>query len=110
MKRSSSACEHGRVRIRRRGNELAVYRTAIVASGLVEAVCWSACGPEASVWHRRRFVRSQWVDIGAGGMAVIAGERDQVTGLATGYAHLAGAAVGGIAPCDLNVIGLDTQS
>ncbi|NCE87993.1 MULTISPECIES: PhzF family phenazine biosynthesis protein [Pseudomonas] len=101
-------CEIGLVRIRRRGNELAFIAPPLLRSGLVEAALLErvrlglGLAPEA-------IVRSQWVDNGAGWMAVMLAERDQVLALQPDYAQLQGLAVGVIAPCDPERDRVDTQ-
>ncbi|MPQ87257.1 PhzF family phenazine biosynthesis protein [Pseudomonas sp. MAFF 730085] len=92
-------CDIGLVRIRREGDELAFIAPPLLRTGSVEApllarVCLAlGLAPEA-------IVRSQWVDNGAGWLAVMLADRDQVLGLEPDYSQLHGLAVGVIAPCD----------
>jgi len=92
-------CEIGLVRIRRQGDELAFIAPPLLRAGPVEA----------SVIERVRvalglapgaILRSQWVDNGAGWLAVMLAERNQVLALQPDYSQLLGLAVGVIAPCD----------
>lgn len=92
-------CEIGLVRIRRQRQQLAFIAPPLLRSGVVES----------SVLERVRLalglapgaiVRSQWVDNGAGWLAVMLADRDQVLGLQPDYSQLKGLAVGVIAPCD----------
>jgi PhzF family phenazine biosynthesis protein len=92
-------CEIGLVRIRRQGEELAFIAPPLLRSGpleasLVERVRLAlGLAPEA-------IVRSQWVDNGAGWLAVMLADRNQVLALQPDYSQLLGLAVGVIAPCD----------
>jgi PhzF family phenazine biosynthesis protein len=92
-------CEIGLVRIRRQGDELAVIAPPLLRSGAVDAALLErvrlglGLAPQA-------IVRSQWVDNGAGWLAVMLAERDQVLALQPDYSQLLGLAVGVIAPCD----------
>jgi PhzF family phenazine biosynthesis protein len=92
-------CEIGLVRIRRQGDELAFIAPPLLRSGPVEAPVLErvrralGLGPDA-------IVRSQWVDNGAGWLALMLADRDQVLGLQPDYSQLLGLAVGVIAPCD----------
>ncbi|MEG8234746.1 PhzF family phenazine biosynthesis protein [Pseudomonas orientalis] len=97
-------CEIGLVRIRRDGDELAFIAPPLLRSGVVEA----------SLLERVRvglglapgaIVRSQWVDNGAGWLAVMLADRQAVLALRPDYAQLLGLAVGVIAPGT----GKDTQ-
>jgi len=54
-------------------------------------------------------VRSQWVDNGAGWLALMLADRDQVLSLQPDYSQLLGLAVGVIAPCDPVRDDVDTQ-
>ena len=101
-------CEIGLVRIRRQGDELAFIATPLMRSGPVEAAVIErvrlalGLAPDA-------IVRSQWVDNGAGWLAVMLAERNQVLDLQPDYAQLLGLAVGVIAPCDPTRDEVDTQ-
>ncbi|WP_460136955.1 PhzF family phenazine biosynthesis protein [Pseudomonas sp. S1_E04] len=92
-------CEIGLVRIRRQGTELAFIAPPLLRSGpveddVLECVCLGLnLAPEA-------VVRSQWVDNGAGWLAVMLADRQAVLDLQPDYAQLRGLAVGVIAPCD----------
>jgi len=100
-------CEIGLVRIRRQG-ELAFIAPPLMRSGPVEAAVIErvrlalGLAPDA-------IVRSQWVDNGAGWLAVMLAERNQVLDLQPDYAQLLGLAVGVIAPCDPTRDEVDTQ-
>ncbi|MGY2378083.1 PhzF family phenazine biosynthesis protein [Pseudomonas sp. SDO524_S393] len=92
-------CEIGLVRIRRQGDELAFIAPPLLRSGPVEA----------SLLERVRrglglapgaILRSQWVDNGAGWLAVMLKDRAAVLALRPDYGQLLGLAVGVIAPCD----------
>ncbi|WP_097302825.1 PhzF family phenazine biosynthesis protein [Pseudomonas chlororaphis] len=90
-------CEVGLVRIRRNGAELAFLAPPLLKSGQVEA------GLLEQVRQGLRLapgaiVDAQWVDNGAGWLAVLLAERDQVLDLQPDYAQLTGLAVGVIAP------------
>ena len=92
-------CEIGLVRIRRQGDELAFIAPPLLRSGPVEAPLLErvrlalGLGVDA-------IVRSQWVDNGAGWLALMLASRDQVLALQPDYSQLLGLAVGVIAPCD----------
>ncbi|PMY32075.1 phenazine biosynthesis protein PhzF [Pseudomonas sp. GW456-L14] len=90
-------CAVGLVRIRRNGAELAflappLLKSGPVDEGLLEQVRQGLrLAPDA-------IVDAQWVDNGAGWLAVLLAERDQVLELQPDYAQLKGLAVGVIAP------------
>ena len=92
-------CEIGLVRVRRQGDELAfiappLFRTGPVEASLLERVRLGlGLAPEA-------IVRSQWVDNGAGWLAVMLADRAQVLALQPDYSQLHGLAIGVIALCD----------
>ncbi|TFY94820.1 PhzF family phenazine biosynthesis protein [Pseudomonas nabeulensis] len=92
-------CEIGLVRVRRQGDELAFIAPPLLRSGAVEAPLLErvrlalGLSPEA-------IIRSQWVDNGAGWLALMVADRDQVLALQPDYSQLLGLAVGVIAPCD----------
>ncbi|MCS3514543.1 MULTISPECIES: PhzF family phenazine biosynthesis protein [Pseudomonas] len=92
-------CEIGLVRIRRQGDELAFIAPPLMRSGAVDSTLLErvrlglGLAPGA-------IVRSQWVDNGAGWLAVMLAERDQVLALQPDYSQLQGLAVGVIAPCN----------
>ena len=101
-------CEIGLVRIRRQGEQLAFIAPPLLRSGEVEAPLLErvrlALGlpPEA-------IVRSQWVDNGAGWLALMLTDRECVLGVRPDYSQLHGLAVGVIAPCDPARDGVDTH-
>ena len=101
-------CEIGLVRIRRQGEQLAFIAPPLLRSGAVEAPLLErvrlALGlpPEA-------IVRSQWVDNGAGWLALMLTDRECVLGVRPDYSQLHGLAVGVIAPCDPARDGVDTH-
>ena len=101
-------CEIGLVRIRRQGDELAFIAPPLLRSGIVEAPLLERVrlaldlAPEA-------IVRSQWVDNGAGWLAVMLADRQAVLALRPDYAQLLGLAVGVVAPCDPARDEVDTQ-
>ncbi|WP_411836236.1 PhzF family phenazine biosynthesis protein [Pseudomonas chlororaphis subsp. aurantiaca] len=90
-------CAVGLVRIRRHGAELAflappLLKSGAVDDGLLEQVRQGLrLAPDA-------IVDAQWVDNGAGWLAVLLAERGQVLDLQPDYAQLKGLAVGVIAP------------
>lgn len=86
-------CAVGLVRIRRNGAELAFLAPPLLKSGPVEA------GLLEQVRQGLRLapvaiVDAQWVDNGAGWLAVLLAERGQVLDLQPDYAQLTGLAVG----------------
>ncbi len=101
-------CEIGLVRIRRQGDELAFIAPPLLRTGPVEAPLLErvrrALGLSAEA-----ILRSQWVDNGAGWLALMLGSRDEVLALQPDYAQLLGLAVGVIAPCDPARDEVDTQ-
>jgi len=101
-------CEIGLVRIRRQGDELAFIAPPLLRAGTVDAPLLErvrlGLGLEPGA-----IVRSQWVDNGAGWLAVMLADRDQVLALQPDYSQLLGLAVGVIAPCDGGRDDVDTQ-
>lgn len=92
-------CEIGLVRIRRQGAELAFIAPPLLRSGAVDAPLLERVRlglglPPDSI------VRSQWVDNGAGWLALMLADRDQLLALQPDYSQLSGLAVGVIAPCN----------
>ncbi|MCU7645838.1 PhzF family phenazine biosynthesis protein [Pseudomonas piscis] len=92
-------CAVGLVRIRRQGQQLAFLAPPLLRSGPVV--------PELLEQVRQglrlapgAIVDAQWVDNGAGWLAVMLAERQQVLELQPDYSQLRGLAVGVIAPCD----------
>jgi PhzF family phenazine biosynthesis protein len=101
-------CEIGLVRVRRQGNELAFIAPPLLRAGSVEApVLARVC--QGLGLSAEDVMRSQWVDNGAGWLALMLADRDQVLGLQPDYAQLLGLAVGVIAPCDPARDAVDTQ-
>lgn len=92
-------CEIGLVRIRRQGDELAFIAPPLLRSGPVDAPLLErvrlglGLAPGA-------IVRSQWVDNGAGWLAVMLADRQQVLAVQPDFSQLLGLAVGVIAPCN----------
>lgn len=92
-------CAVGLVRIRREGRQLAFLAPPLLRSGplapeLLERVRQGlGLAPGA-------IVAAQWVDNGAGWLAVMLANRQQVLDLKPDYKALLGLAVGVIAPCD----------
>lgn len=92
-------CEIGLVRIRRQGDELAFIAPPLLRSGPVGAPLLErvrlglGLAPGA-------IVRSQWVDNGAGWLAVMLADRQQVLAVQPDFSQLLGLAVGVIAPCN----------
>ncbi|QZP23245.1 MULTISPECIES: PhzF family phenazine biosynthesis protein [Pseudomonas] len=101
-------CEIGLVRIRRQGDELAFIAPPLLRAGTVDAPLLErvrlGLGLEPGA-----IVRSQWVDNGAGWLAVMLADRDQVLALQPDYSQLLGLAVGVIAPCDGGRDDVDAQ-
>lgn len=101
-------CEIGLVRVRREGDTLAFIAPPLLRTGAVEAPLLErirlglGLAPEA-------IVRSQWVDNGAGWLALMLADRDQVLGLRPDYSQLHGLAIGVIAPCDPDRDDVDTH-
>ena len=101
-------CEIGLVRIRRQGDELAFIAPPLLRAGAVDASLLERVGvglglaPEA-------IVRSQWVDNGAGWLAVMLADRQTVLDLQPDYSQLLGLAIGVIAPCDPARDAVDAQ-
>ena len=101
-------CEIGLVRIRRQGEELAFIAPPLLRAGPLEAPLLErvrlalGLAPEA-------IVRSQWVDNGAGWLAVMLADREAVLGLRPDYSQLHGLAVGVIARCDPSSDAVDAQ-
>ncbi|RON08068.1 phenazine biosynthesis protein PhzF [Pseudomonas brassicacearum] len=90
-------CGVGLVRIRRRGTDLAFLAPPLLKSGpldaaLVERVRLGLGLEEGAI------VDAQWVDNGAGWLAVMLAEREQVLALQPDHSQMLGLAVGVIAP------------
>ncbi|MGE8101674.1 PhzF family phenazine biosynthesis protein [Pseudomonas fluorescens] len=90
-------CAVGLVRIRRRGTDLAFLAPPLLKSGPLDAALVErvrlGLGLEAGA-----IIRAQWVDNGAGWLAVMLAEREQVLALQPDYSQMLGLAVGVIAP------------
>lgn len=90
-------CGVGLVRVRRQGAQLAFLAPPLLKTGpvddrLVERVRLGlGLEPDA-------IIQAQWVDNGAGWLAVMLGDRQQVLDLQPDHAHMLGLAVGVIAP------------
>ncbi|MNF87721.1 Trans-2,3-dihydro-3-hydroxyanthranilate isomerase [compost metagenome] len=90
-------CGVGLVRVRRQGAQLAFLAPPLLKTGpvddrLVERVRLGlGLEPDA-------IIRAQWVDNGAGWLAVMLGDRQQVLDLQPDHSHMLGLAVGVIAP------------
>jgi PhzF family phenazine biosynthesis protein len=101
-------CEIGLVRVRREGGELAFIAPPLLRTGPVDAPLLErvrlglGLAPEA-------IVSSQWVDNGAGWLAVMLADRDQVLALQPDYSQLHGLAIGVIAACDPARDAVDTH-
>lgn len=92
-------CEIGLVRVRRQGDELAFIAPPLLRSGPVEAPLLERVRLALGL-SPQAIVRSQWVDNGAGWLALMLEDREQVLALQPNYSQLLGLAVGVIAPCD----------
>ncbi len=92
-------CEIGLVRVRRQGDELAFIAPPLLRSGPVEVPLLERVRLALGL-SPQAIVRSQWVDNGAGWLALMLADRDQVLALQPDYSQLLGLAVGVIAPCD----------
>lgn len=92
-------CEIGLVRIRRQGDELAFIAPPLLRSGPVEPALIDRVRRALGV-APDAILRSQWVDNGAGWLAVMLADRNSVLELQPDYSQLHGLAVGVIAPCD----------
>ncbi|KMN32389.1 phenazine biosynthesis protein PhzF [Chromobacterium sp. LK1] len=92
-------CAVGLVRIRRQGRQLAFLAPPLLRSGPVDEELLERVrlglrlAPEA-------IIAAQWVDNGAGWLAVMLAKRQQVLELQPDYPALSGLAVGVIARCD----------
>lgn len=90
-------CGVGLVRVRRQGAQLAFLAPPLLKTGpvddrLVERVRLGlGLEPDA-------IIQAQWVDNGAGWLAVMLGDRQQVLDLQPDHSHMLGLAVGVIAP------------
>ncbi|WP_439862663.1 PhzF family phenazine biosynthesis protein [Pseudomonas antarctica] len=101
-------CEIGLVRIRRQGQQLAFIAPPLLRSGAVEPPLLERVRLALGLTPHA-IVRSQWVDNGAGWLALMLADRDQVLALQPDYSQLHGLAIGVIAPCDPSRDDIDTH-
>ncbi|AAQ60333.1 PhzF family phenazine biosynthesis protein [Chromobacterium violaceum] len=92
-------CEVGLVRIRRQEGRLAFLAPPLLRSGPVAAELLERVRLGLRL-APGEIVDAQWVDNGAGWLAVMLAKRQQVLDLQPDYPALSGLAVGVIAPCD----------
>ncbi|MFB0825962.1 PhzF family phenazine biosynthesis protein [Chromobacterium violaceum] len=92
-------CEVGLVRIRRQEGQLAFLAPPLLRSGPVAAELLERVRLGLRL-APGEIVDAQWVDNGAGWLAVMLTKRQQVLDLQPDYPALSGLAVGVIAPCD----------
>ncbi|MCF4998640.1 PhzF family phenazine biosynthesis isomerase [Pseudomonas syringae] len=101
-------CGVGLVRVRRQGTELAFLAPPLLRTGPVEpdvlARVQRGLGLEDGA-----IVRAQWVDNGAGWLAVMLADRQQVLTLEPDHSQMLGLAVGVIAPWNLQRDGDDAH-
>ena len=101
-------CGVGLVRIRRQGAELAFLAPPLLRTGPVEADVLErvrrGLGLQAGA-----IVRAQWVDNGAGWLAVMVEDRQQVLDLQPDHSQMLGLAVGVIAPWNVERDGDNAQ-
>lgn len=101
-------CEIGLVRIRRQGEELAFIAPPLLRSGPLDAVLLERVRLALNL-EPEAIVRSQWVDNGAGWLALMLPDRQTVLDLQPDYSKLLGLAVGVVAPCDPTRDDVDAQ-
>ncbi|MDI2144827.1 MULTISPECIES: PhzF family phenazine biosynthesis protein [unclassified Pseudomonas] len=92
-------CGVGLVRIRRDGSELAFLAPPLLRSGPVETDVMERVQRGLGI-TRDEIVRAQWVDNGAGWLAVMIKDRQQVLNLQPDHSQMQGLAVGIIAAWD----------
>lgn len=92
-------CAVGLVRIRRQGRRLAFLAPPLLRSGPVAAELLEQVRLGLRL-APGEIVAAQWVDNGAGWLAVMLAKRQRVLDLQPDYPALSGLAVGVIAPCD----------
>ncbi|CRM00576.1 PhzF family phenazine biosynthesis protein [Pseudomonas asgharzadehiana] len=92
-------CEVGLVHIRRQGDELAFIAPPLLRSGPVQDDVLERVRQGLNL-APQAIVRSQWVDNGAGWLAVMLADRQAVLDVQPDYARLLGLAVGVIGPCN----------
>jgi PhzF family phenazine biosynthesis protein len=90
-------CEIGLVRIRRQADELAFIAPPLLRSGPVEVELLERVRRALGL-APGAILRNQWVDNGAGWLAVMLADRQELLELRPDYAQLQGLAVGVIAP------------
>jgi PhzF family phenazine biosynthesis protein len=101
-------CGVGLVRIRRQGAELAFLAPALLRTGPVGADVLARVQRGLGL-AQGDIVRAQWVDNGAGWLAVMLADRQQVLNLEPDHSQMLGLAVGVIAPCNPERDGVDAQ-
>lgn len=101
-------CAIGLVRVRQRGSELAFLAPPLLSTGPVEANLLARVQRGLGL-KDGAIVRSQWVDNGAGWLAVMLQDRQQVLRLEPDHSQMLGLAVGVIAPWDPERDGDDAQ-
>ena len=101
-------CEIGLVRIRRQGQELAFIAPPLLRSGPLDAELLERVRVALNL-EPEAIVRSQWVDNGAGWLALMLTDRQAVLDLQPDYSKLLGLAVGVVAPCDPSCDDVDAQ-
>lgn len=101
-------CEIGLVRIRRQGEELAFIAPPLLRSGPLDAELLERVRLALNL-EPAAIVRSQWVDNGAGWLALMLTDRQTVLELQPDYSKLLGLAVGVVAPCDPTRYEVDAQ-
>eukprot|EP01034_Spumella_vulgaris_P004563 gene4563-5835_t len=101
-------CEIGLVRIRRQGEELAFIAPPLLRSGPLDAELLERVRLALNL-EPEAIVRSQWVDNGAGWLALMLTDRQTVLELQPDYSKLLGLAVGVVAPCDPTRDEVDAQ-
>lgn len=101
-------CGVGLVRIRRQGAELAFLAPALLRTGPVEADVLARVQRGLGL-AQGDIVRAQWVDNGAGWLAVMLADRQQVLNLEPDHSQMLGLAVGVIAPCNPERDDVDAQ-
>ncbi|NMY05584.1 PhzF family phenazine biosynthesis protein [Pseudomonas sp. WS 5059] len=101
-------CEIGLVRIRRQGEELAFIAPPLLRSGPLDAELLERVRLALNL-EPEAIVRSQWVDNGAGWLALMLPDRQTVLDLQPDYSKLLGLAVGVVAPCDPTRDDVDAQ-
>ena len=101
-------CEIGLVRIRHQGEELAFIAPPLLRSGPLDAELLERVRLALNL-EPEAIVRSQWVDNGAGWLALMLPDLQAVLDLQPDYSKLLGLAVGVVAPCDPTRDDVDAQ-